>query len=72
MTEVQERNGDLARVNESLERKKALKGKAQECRQVKKTVRDSLAEYAVWVRKPSVRHLLEGWQPSRRSFRMNE
>jgi len=69
---VHERNDDLEKVMGSLERSKALKGKAQECRQVKKTARDSMAECAEWVAKPSVRYLLEGRQPPRRPFRMNE
>jgi hypothetical protein len=69
---VQERKGDLAKVIESFERTKALKGKAQECRQVKETVRDSLAEYAGWVTKPRVRHLLVGRQPPRRMLRMSK
>lgn len=68
---MQEWNDDLAKVMETSEKIKALKGEAQECRQVKETVRDSLAEYAGWVKKPRVRYFLEDRQLPGRPFKMN-
>ena len=61
----------LVKAVGSSERTKALKGKAQECRQVKQTARDALAKHVGWVKKPRARYFPNVRQRLGRPFEKN-